>query len=490
MLKVVLPHAFNFGVPVARIADLHSRGLDRDWMQKRAAVLTKELSAVRPEKGYTFIHAISMGAQEAYGANRNGDGFNEKSARWEAFDPKPGGPTSIMLDGGLGQYHRTFLKHAKVYKDHVNKDPALASGDVVAESYNPEMRRGELLIKVQNDKWAPELEKMANDEDLPFSMSCKVPYDICSACLNKAPSRAQYCDHLKNEMGQVKSAGHQIFAFNDRPCFFDFSGVFRPADRIAWGLQKVASTGEMPEEFIPSTMLAEQWGLRVPNSVLFDSSPRPVQEKIAAMERLAAMEKQIEATGRLFGPEVDAGTASGSLPEGELDKLRGVNWNELMGALAQAKICLPMKDFFRLVLGSKYNSVAGEMDDAQSLLPGIFSKMLNSCDGVEDVTGNPAYDPATSLMPKAVRDVIESIKPGMSLGEGPVGRRLHITIIRGGDGPHGFGGLHKLSSARSISKKASYMAKQYATYQLAFVRAQEGAGDGLATGLALLQNYA
>jgi hypothetical protein len=347
------------------------------------------------------------------------------------------------------------------------------------------MRRGELLIKVQNDKWAPELEKMANGEDPPFSMSCKVPYDICSACLNKAPSRAQYCDHLKDEMGTVKEAGHQIFAINDRPCYFDYSGVFRPADRIAFGLQKVASTGEMPQEFIPSTMLAEMWGLKVPNSVLYDSSPRPVQEKLAAMERLAAMEKQIEARGQLFNPEVDQGVASGSLPEDELDKLRSVDWNELMGALAQAQVCLPMKDFFRLMLGNKYDSVAGEMGSAQSLLPGIFSRMLNSGDGVEDVTGTTAYDPATSLMPKSVRDVIESVKPSMSLAEGPVGRRLSITIIRGGSPD----GMRKLSADLRASKTAQYMAKQYAAYQLAFSRAQEGAGDGLATGLALLQNY-
>jgi len=1230
MLKVVLPHAFNFGVPVARIVDLHRGGVDSDWMQKRAAVLTKDIAAVRPEKGFSFIHAISIGAQEAYGGNRNGDGFNEKSAKWTAFDPKPDGPKSITLDGGLQQFHRTFLKYAKVYKDHCfvdgtpvvmadrtrrsiesvergesvatrggvrrvvrtmrrhyagvgvkltlvgepdlvvataehpfyvvrrdaihcrhkynrlagneqhaghcreyrappggtheapavslrrgdylvfprpklgtvavdpafarllgwvasegylgargniqftfaenniediaavckqftaldvhvaltpredglvavsacnkqlhaqlsryvvgtysdkrftaavfdlnedairqllsayvdgdgcvqrvgahrgdlrirssspsmrrvladliralgtparlnddfdggpmtsptsgqsymskpsgvvcvgrsfageiatgrkaaavveprraqtrdllddlylvridnvqfveldcdvnnlevedahhyiagevlvhncNKDPALSSGAIVAEAYNPEMRRGELLLKVQDDKWAPELEKMARGEDPPFSMSCfpagtlirtrwgfvpieqikrgtevlthrgrfrragnrsvrkvdelmvvafkgfgadtlratpnhpvyaarfedlpkgshkerdrvsksfrrahrgelheqlswvpageltdlhyaavpirhevgadvsirearlwgyylaegsvcafngdkasctqftvhkndalraeiheladwgkvndrehnltpvarqltctgtqiaeqlrqdvgrasgkhvpeavfaaaysaklafvaawfnadgwqddaglhwsmassgrmrsldlqqllasmgipasvysidhlvdrgiiknkeyeyvvnvsngfsdvfanvskaavikkrtcpmsvfisgdylmvpvksvhrehgqfdvynfsveddesytaahlamhncKVPYDICSACLNKAPSRAQYCDHLMNEMSQVKEAGHQIFAINDRPCFFDFSGVFRGADRIAFGLQKVASTGKMPEEFIPSTMLAEMWGLTVPNNVLYDSSPLPVQEKLAAMERLAAMEKQIEATGRLFNPEVDSGTANSSLPEDGLDTLRSTDLNGLMGALGQAQICLPMKDFFRLVLGDKYNSVAGEMDNAQSLLPGMFSRMMESGEGVEDVTGNPAYDPATPQVPKPVRDVIDSVKSGMSLGSEPVGRRLQITIIRGGTPA----GLRKLSADRSgIGKAAEYLAKQYATYQLAFARMQEGAGDGLATGLALLQNYA
>lgn len=40
-MKIVLPHAFNLGVPVARIVDLHRGGVDKDWMQKCAAVLTK-----------------------------------------------------------------------------------------------------------------------------------------------------------------------------------------------------------------------------------------------------------------------------------------------------------------------------------------------------------------------------------------------------------------------------------------------------------------
>ena len=486
MLKVVFPHAFNLGVPVARLAEIHSRGPDRGWMQKRAAVLTKELKAVRPVPGHTFIHAISMGCQEAYGANRNGDGFNEKSAKFELPEPKKGGHKVITLDGGLGQFHHTFAKYAAVYKDHVNKNPKKASGHIEAEAYNPEMRRGELLLKVKDDLWAPELEKLARGEDIPFSMSCKVPYDICSICGNRAPSRKEYCDHLLNEMSQVKEAGHQVFAINDRPLFFDFSGVFRPADRIAYGLQKVASTGEMPEEFLPSTQIAELWGVSAPRSVLLDSSPRHVREKLAAIERMAAMEKQIEATGRAVSPEVDAGIAEGNVPDEAIDTMRSVDWNSLMGALSNANVCLPVRDFFRLVLGNKFDSAAGEMDSVQSLLPGIFSRM--SGDEEEDVTGMRTYDPATSLVPKSVRDVIDSLKPGMSLDSEPVKRRIQLMIIRGGS-PDGTA-MRKLSHDLTPSNPATYLAKQYAAYQLAFVRAAEGAGGGLATGLMVLRNYA
>ena len=133
MIKTIFPFA-GPNTQIARLVDVHSRGIDKDWLTKRAAVLTKELSAIRPEKGHSFIHAISMGCMEAYGANRNGDGFNEKTAKYELPEPEKGRSKKLTLDGGLTQNHKTFTKYAKVYKDHVNKDPELASGDIVAEN--------------------------------------------------------------------------------------------------------------------------------------------------------------------------------------------------------------------------------------------------------------------------------------------------------------------------------------------------------------------
>lgn len=489
MIKVVFPHSYDFGVPIARLAEIHSRGPDRGWMQKRAAVLTKEIAAIRPEKGHTFIHLVTMGAGEYYGSNRNGDHFQAKTASFEFPEPMPGGPKTRTLGPGLVTCHKTFVKYAHLYRDHVNKDPELKIGSVVAEAYNPEMRRGELIVKADNDKFADGVEKLARGEDLPFSMSARVPADYCSICGHASANRSEYCGHLKNEMTSVKQGGHIVCAYNPSPCFFDISSVFRPADRIAYGLQKVASTGQQPAEVIPSALVAEAWGVKAPRSVLFDSSPRAVQEKLAAMERLAAMEKQIEATGKALHPDVDLGVPAGSLPQESVDVMRGTDWNDLMGALSSAQVCLPVRDFFRLVLGPKYDSVAGEMDNVQSLLPGIFSRMLGDTDEAEDVTGMTTYDPATSLVPKAVRDAIESVKPELSMAEGPVRRRIQILVIRG-QKPDGGLPLRKVSHDASTSKSANWLAKQYAAYQLAFTRAAEGAGDGLIPGLTVLRNYA
>ena len=249
----------------------------------------------------------------------------------------------------------------------------------------------------------------------------------------------------------------------------------------------MASTGEMPEEFLPSAQIAELWGLVTPTRLLVDSPSRAVQEKLAAMQRMAAMEKKIEATGKLLGSKVDAGCPSGSVPEDNMKKMRGCDLNDLMGALASANICLPVKDFLRYVLGDKYNSVAGQTEDVQSILPGIFSKMLGSGDGVEDVTGMRTYDPGTSLVPKEVRDLIGQLQPSMSMDTGPVKRRLQMIIIRGQTPDSA--DMRKVSSDQTPSTTASWLAKQYAAYQLSFTRAAADAGDGLTEEMTVLRNY-
>lgn len=487
MLKVISPNAFNFGEPVARLADVHSRGIDSGWMKKRAAVLTKEIAEVRPEPGTSVIHLITLGSMEYYGHNRNGDAFNEKSARVQHPEPEKGNPGYTLLDSGLSRYHKTFAKYAKVYKDHANKDPELASGEIIAEALNPEMHRGELLIRVKDDLWAPELEKLARGEDLAFSMSAKVPYDICTICGHKAANRSEYCDHLRFEMGHVKEGGWHVGAINDRPLFFDISGVFRPADRIAYGLQKVASAGGSAPA-VSSAELAERLGVSAPVSVLLDGSPRRVQEKLAAMQRMAAMEKQIMATGRLLGKGMDGGCPMDNLPDEAIHQMRGCAIPGLMRALADAKICLPVRDFLRFVLGDKYDSVAGETGVVESLLPGIYSRMLDSGNGVEDVTGNDTYDPGTELAPRVIRDLIDSLKPGLGLGMGPVRRRLQMIIIRG-ESPDKLQ-LRKVASDLQPSKMADWLAKQYVAYQLAFVRAAADAGDGLTKEMVVLRNHA
>jgi hypothetical protein len=74
-------------------------------------------------------------------------------------------------------------------------------------------------------------------------MGCKVPYDICTICGNRAKVRADYCYHLQHEMNKVYDDGRQAGAINTLPRFFDMSFVFIGADKIAWTICKIASGG-------------------------------------------------------------------------------------------------------------------------------------------------------------------------------------------------------------------------------------------------------
>lgn len=69
----------------------------------------------------------------------------------------------------------------------------------------------------------------------------------CSICGNRAPTRAQYCNHLRFQMRDVIN-GKKVAALNPSPKFFDISWVTRPADPTAYMLKKVA-------EDVPYTLI-------------------------------------------------------------------------------------------------------------------------------------------------------------------------------------------------------------------------------------------
>lgn len=259
LVKKIASWSWDWSEPQAVIVKMGHRGLrgaDREAFLKRATdtanIFLDRLEKVAWQPGEVPVHLIALGAYEAYGPNRNGDAFRETA---------------------LQKYHDTFLK-ARVYRSHANTDPAKSYGVIKASAYNPTMRRVELLVGLNGDEKAAkangglvadrELEKLATGQDLPFSMSCTVPYDECAVCGNRAKSRAEYCTAdkcpaggCKEYLGKIVKAAGQlryVFVHNDHPTFFDISHVFRPADRTAWGNKadyiqiKEAADRQEPEE--------------------------------------------------------------------------------------------------------------------------------------------------------------------------------------------------------------------------------------------------
>ncbi len=192
MIKIILPDSYNFQDPIASLVNVHSKGVDKDWIEKRAAApeFVKTFSEIRPEKDHSLLHLIAMGASDVYSTNRNGDGFFKFARELDLIDPnwrsqklangdshvKSADTFANRTDTGLFDRYSTFEKFANVYKHHKNK-PSKGDkiyGSVKAAAYNNDMDRVELLVQVPDDEWREELHKLASGEGVPFSMACIV----------------------------------------------------------------------------------------------------------------------------------------------------------------------------------------------------------------------------------------------------------------------------------------------------------------------------
>jgi hypothetical protein len=204
-----------------------------EGITKHASVGTEYFKTVKPVPGHSFVYVLAVSAWETYGENRNGDSFPEHPYKENEKVPW------ITAQDVLPMHYKTFEQFGYSYRHHVNKDPAKAVGKVVKAFWNPTMHRVELLVDLENEKAPDLIERIAAGEFPPVSMGTRVLFDVCSYCGNRAPTRAQYCDHLKFQMRDVID-GKKISALNPSPKFFDISWIFRGADPIAFMLKKVA----------------------------------------------------------------------------------------------------------------------------------------------------------------------------------------------------------------------------------------------------------
>ena len=494
-IKTILPSSYGYADPLAALIDVHSQGIDSQWLTKRAAAGVFKNINIKPEPGQAYLHLIAMGDADFYGGNRNGDLFLKQSRVVEIPNPKDGRTHFVKIAKGNVETHGSFVTHAKVYKHHINKDPKRAEGDVIKSAHNDVMNRVELIIRVPTDKWADDIEKIASGGSVPFSMSTRVPYDICTECGNKAKNRGEYCEHAKEHMGEITKQGNQIGVINDHMCYFDISRVVVPADRIAYGLLKAAEAGK---RVIGGAELAEQFTLFPPRE--YDLlTEGPSLDKLSALGKLAEIEKQIEALAdgqsldnresldnqRLaFDPEAydedmnDSEACDTQVPRGET--------SDLLGAMADAKICLSLKDFMKIIMGKRFPEVAEHLGDAEDQLPGIFGRLAET--NCAQMPSGDDMDLGDGVIPRKAREAIHSMMPAHSLDDDPTSRRMTITILRG-KGPVE---LKKASALvkknNETSKIAGRLATAYAAYKVAFCQ-RVGLDDRSLLARVVMQNY-
>ena len=452
MIKIIAPNSQNFGDSVSSLIKLSSKGLvgsDLSSFVKRAGDEAAHLlKGIEFKPGEQPIHMIAIGATEAYGPNRNGDGFKEATCR---------------------KYHDTFIKHARWYRNHKNKDPQQSYGLVKASMFNEKMKRVELIVALNATKEAAarnkglvadkEMQKIASgDDNWGVSMACKVAHDVCSGCGNKARNRDEYCTEdmckyggCKSNLTKVAEDGHVLHVDNPNPTWFDISDVYRPADRIAWvvGHYKAASGIYVAG----GAELAELAGVGASIGVLSgDLSP-----DITKMVEVAIKMAELEKTAKEFSPILLAAIHDRVKPL-SFWKQASSNNSYPWSACAKQGILVSVEDW---LVAKGHDKVAKEV---KKRLPGVFTKLIGDVSTIEKATDKNS-DPEKSISTE--KQNLESCKMAAAHSLSPNNleagvRRLVIANVKA---------PAVLEKTANDNGKYEELAKAYAVHQLQWIKA-------------------
>ncbi len=466
MIKYISPSGWDWDRPIAVPIPVSSRGLigndRRDFIKSAGHMFVDHIDRTKFANDEIPVHLIALGSSEAYGPNRNGDGFKEATCK---------------------QHHDSFVKFAKFFRNHKNKpergDPHF--GVVKASAYNDAMKRVELLVALNAEKSATdrnggfvadaELEKLAAGNDIAVSMACRVPYDSCSWCGNQAKTRSEYCTHEKCAAGGCSSNltrlvkmgedMHHLHVDNPNPTWFDISRVFRPADRIAYGakadwLTKAAADNGLFElEHYIKMAEADSAPLHV---IMYQEGlPGEWDQRVAGQVKLAyglaKLERKIHATA----PEVDSGIKTEPLELNQLGELGSVKCAEGLGALAGQKIILSFSDWATLADKSAL------LKTAEDYLPNIYNRLIDqgSLERRIESSPYPISDKVASIKQRSFANLKVSSN---SLEKSAVQHRSMLAAIRGDVSP----AINSTTEKRaSNDERAEELATQYALYKLA-----------------------
>ena len=437
-IKAFSPHHFPIDTdePMAQILKINSRGLDSQ-QEKRAGMFSRLLDNYSPALGKTAVHTIAMTASDFFGFNRNGDGWKEAS---------------------LHRDHPTFVSHAKVYRHHNNKPDSTAYGCVKASVFNDDMHRVELLMELDDQKCAEELALLEKDGSYPVSMACRVPFDQCSICGNKAKNRSEYCKHASHDMGQIYDDGRMVGVDNPTSTFFDISRVVRPADRVAWTLQKAASG------YIKGgAELAEELGYTLPFEVLLESLPKTAAERAQILRKLSDMEKEVP----LRTEKIIKTVPKDSEVDAQVDKCskyaNAMQLESVMRAFVDNKVMLTPPEFIQLMTGSPVEEkLASEL---KACMKGIYTQLVQSEE--EGIWKESMYEPSEMRVSGKIAEIAQNLVGKRSV-DPDIARSRVMQLSLGGSTPVSI--KVAANSIDTSATKAGQLAREYVRYQLETLR--------------------
>lgn len=377
LYKTITPSSdYNLDIPVSVILPEFSKGFDKTVLHKQASCFENFYDKFERKPKHSYIHLISVAAGDYYGPNSRADFYNGDSYKHTFPHPEDNKKTFVILDGGIKKYHSTFDQHGKCYTEHVNsRHKAEPQGYIVASAYNELMKRGELIIGVETEKWADDIERLSNGTPMKFSIGMAAPHDICSICGREAHTEDEHCEHYKRMPGAVLEDGNAVYVISDKGLYHDISRVKVPAERIAFSLKKIASADTLVD-LSPKTINKD--GLK-----LFMKSAS-AEKRLDILTKLAAIEKRIKAMGdklvdkkvlKLFTQEKKA---SGLDSAENLNKfLSYANEKEILGGLNQSKCVLSPEEFIKVFAPSMFNSIDFDKEFKCDM---PFSKLLEDKD--------------------------------------------------------------------------------------------------------------
>lgn len=445
MLKLIeTPAFYEDDTPSVSILDF----ANKDGLEKTAASseIQSFLSALDPKPGHTYLHIVAMSASEYTGSNRNHDFFPEEN---------------------LKKYYKTFETNpAHIFRHHINKDPSKSYGKVIFASYNDGMHRVELIGECPDDLIEDVNSRIKAGDHPATSMACKTPYDVCSICGNKARSRAEYCTHLKNELGRLYPDGRRVMAMNVAPLsFHDQSIVVRPADPTSSVLQKVAYA----QTVLGSAELAELEGLTEDGL-----------HKKAKFVKLSELIKEINDGCFVAGAGKNIDEILGSslpkdLPLSLVNHLHHFELPEVLGSFADLGIS-PSLEFLAELIGRKrlgpgyegvgklVASVLEEIDPSTEVPRLDFEESTASNHQLNTLMSKYAYD--SSLFPSIVEKRASNIGyAGNGPHIEPNWHDLQKAHSQSNPEPQEFSMIHYLKLLLGIGG-AALLAKYYITTQI------------------------
>lgn len=203
--------------------------------------------------------------------------------------------------------------------------------------------------------------------------NCRVRFDVCSICGNKATAKNPYCEHIKYHKREVYPDGKQAYMINVNPTFFDISIVRRRADKIAYVLNKVASTdsavslmeknaelfehlgSELETSLIPLAPTPDEAIFAIPDNddmqkIAATLNDREEQEKLAMVKRIRAQAVRVLQKG-IEGALPALEKVEPDLPAALLDRMaRRHSIEDILHSFFLNAIPMKPREFTRIII--------------------------------------------------------------------------------------------------------------------------------------------